>query len=117
MAWRESWRDNYDAGPQVTTLVPRYRCRAGLVASGDGAEPAQVRLPPLVPSHSFRAVVRGGSEPLGAGAALVPDDGYRVPLGERGAGGERQIEPGCAQPLADPGHQLGLRLPQMRPRR
>jgi hypothetical protein len=69
------------------------------------------------PGHIFRAVGRGGSEPLGAGAALVPDDGYRLLLGEPGAGGEGLIEPGCAQPVADLGHQIGLHLPQMRPRR
>ena len=46
---------------------------------------------------------------------LVPDDGYRLLLGEPGAGGERLIEPGCAQPLADLGHQIGLDPPQMRP--
>lgn len=49
--------------------------------------------------------------------ALVPDDGYRLLLGESGADGERLIEPGCAQRVADLRHQLGLQLPQMRPRR
>ena len=54
---------------------------------------------------------------MGAGAAPVPDNGYRVPLGEPGAGGERLVEPGRAQRVADLGHQRGLYPPQMRPRR
>jgi hypothetical protein len=54
---------------------------------------------------------------MGVGAALVLDDGYRVPLGEPGASGEGLIEPAAAQPVADPGHQIGLHPPQMRPRR
>ena len=52
--------------------------------------------------------MRGGSEPAGAGAVLVTDDGYRLPLGECGAGGERLIEPVRAQRLAGLGYQLGL---------
>jgi CBS domain len=45
-----------------------------------------------------------GSGRLGAGAALVPDDGDRVPLGEPGSGRERLIEPFRAQRLPDLGH-------------
>ena len=88
------------------------------VSAGLAAEPAPG--PPLrwpAPGCSFRAVCRGGSRRLSAGTTLVPDDGYRLLLGEPGAGGERLIEPGCAQPLADLGHQIGLHPPQMRPRR
>ena len=48
---------------------------------------------------------------------LVLDDGYRLPLGEPGAGGECLIELARAQPLADLGHQLSLHLPQVRPGR
>ena len=40
---------------------------------------------------------------MGAGAALVLDDGYRVPLGEPGASGEGLIEPAVAQPLVEMG--------------
>ena len=68
-------------------------------------------------SQPGREVCRGGSGRLSAGTTLVPDDGYRLLLGEPGAGGERLIEPGCAQPVADLSHQLGLQFPQMRPRR
>jgi hypothetical protein len=87
------------------------------VSAGLAAEPAPG--PPLhwSPGCSFRAACRGGSRRLSAGTTLVPDDGYRLLLGESGADGEGLIEPGCAQPLADLGHQIGLHLPQMRPRR
>jgi hypothetical protein len=44
-----------------------------------------------------------GSGRLGASVALVPDDGYRLALGERRAGGERLIELARAQPLAELG--------------
>ena len=54
---------------------------------------------------------------LGAGAVLVPDVGYRLRLGEPGAGGVRLIEPGRAEPLADLGHPLGLHPPRVRPGR
>ena len=40
----------------------------------------------------FRALVRSGSGCRGPGAALVLDDGDRLPLGEPGAGRERLIE-------------------------
>jgi len=40
----------------------------------------------------FRPLVRRGSGCRGPGAALVLDDGDRLPLGEPGAGGERLIE-------------------------
>ena len=87
------------------------------VSAGLAAEPAPG--PPLhwPPGCSFCAVCRGGSRRLSAGTTLVPDDGYRLLLGEPGAGGKGLIEPGCAQPLADLGHQIGLQFPQMRPRR
>jgi hypothetical protein len=49
-------------------------------------------------------IARGGSGRLGAAAALVPDDGYRILLGEPGAGGECLVELAAAQPLADLGH-------------
>lgn len=75
----------------------------------------QVRLCAGLQACSFRAVSRGGSRRLSAGTTLVPDDGCRLLLGEPGAGGERLIEPGCAQPLAGLGHQIGLDPPQMRP--
>jgi hypothetical protein len=52
--------------------------------------------------------MRGGSGCLGAGA-LILDDCYRLPLGQRGAGGVRLIELVCAESLADLGHQFGLR--------
>src|SRR5215471_17621819 len=105
-----AWRDDCDAGSLVS--VPswpggeRRRRRAG------AGSPAQ-----LAPSRSFRAVVRGGSEPGGAGAMLVLDDGYRLPLGKPGAGGERSIDVVGAQLLADLGHKIGFHTPQMRPRR
>jgi hypothetical protein len=54
-------------------------------ASGTGSPPR------LAPSRSLGAVRRGGSGRRGA--ALVPDDGDRLPLGEPGTGGERLIEP------------------------
>src|SRR5215469_18667642 len=88
-----AWRDDCDAGSP-------YRCRAGPGGerrrrrAGAGS-PAQ-----LAPSRSFRAVVRGGSEPGGTGAVLVLDDGYRLPLGKPGAGGERSIKVVRAQLLA-----------------
>jgi hypothetical protein len=56
-----------------------------------------------------------GAPAAGAGAALVPDDGYRLLLGEPGSGGERPIDPGRAQPVPGLGHQIGLYSPQMRP--
>ena len=52
-----------------------------------------------------------GSGRLGASVALVPDDGYRLALGERRAGGERLIELARAQPLAELGYQFGLHPP------
>src|SRR5262249_11539968 len=94
MAWPESWRDDRDAGSPVS--VPGWpgdewrRRRAG------AGSPAQ-----LAPSRSFRAVVRGRSGALAAGAVLALDDGYRLPLGKPGAGGERSIEVVPAQLLAD----------------
>ena len=45
----------------------------------------------LAPCRSLRVVMRSGSGRRGA--ALVPDDGDRLPLGEPGAGGDRLIEP------------------------
>jgi hypothetical protein len=55
------------------------------VSAGLAAEPAPG--PPLrwPPGCSFRAVCRGGSRRLSAGTTLVPDDGYRLLLGEPGA--------------------------------
>ena len=47
----------------------------------------------------------------GAGAALIPDDGYRLAPGKRSASGERLIELARAQPLADLGDQIGLQPP------
>ncbi len=38
----------------------------------------------------------------GPGAALILDDCHRLPLAEPGAGGGHLIEPGRAEPLADP---------------
>src|SRR5215475_8045612 len=105
------------AGVMTATLVHRYRCRGWPGGewwrrrAGAGS-PVQ-----LAPSRSFRAVVRGGSDPRGAGAVLVPDDGYRLPLGKPGAGGERSIQVVGAQLLADLGHKIGFHTPQMRPRR
>src|SRR5216684_8204673 len=61
--------------------------------------------------------MRGGSGLLGAGAALVPDDVYRLSLGEPGAGGERLVELGGAQLLADLGYQFLLQPPHIRPGR
>jgi hypothetical protein len=46
-----------------TTTGSRCRCRAGLVASGDGAELAQVRH--LAPNRIFRAAMDGGSDASG----------------------------------------------------
>ena len=54
-------------------------CRAGLVANGDSAQPAPVAFA-LGYKPRLRAVMRGGSGRRGA--ALVPDDGDRLPLGE-----------------------------------
>ena len=48
---------------------------------------------------------------LGAGVAPAPHGGYRLPLAEPGAGGERLIEPVRAERLADLGYQLGLPPP------
>ena len=39
------------------------------------------------------ATVGVGPARVGGFAVVVPDDGYRLPLGESGAGGERLIEP------------------------
>jgi hypothetical protein len=75
-------------------------CRAGLVANGDSAQPAPVAFA-LGYKPRLRAVMRGGSGRRGA--ALVPDDGDRLPLGEPGASGERPIELAVAQPLVGPG--------------
>jgi hypothetical protein len=55
--------------------------------------------------------VRRGSGRLGAGVALVPDDGYCLALGERRAGGERLVELARAQALADLCYQFGLYPP------
>jgi len=46
-----------------------------------------------------------------AGAAPVPDYGYRLALAEPRAGRERQIEPVRAQRLTEPSYQLGFRGP------
>jgi hypothetical protein len=70
--------------------VPRCRCRAGLVATGDSAQPAPARLRTWLQAVVFALLSVGGSGRRGA--ALVPDDGDRLPLGEPGAGGERLIE-------------------------
>src|SRR6516164_5287898 len=78
------------------------------VSAGLAAAPTPGPPPRWPPGCSFRAVCRGGSRRLSAGTTLVPDDGYRLLLGEHGAGGERPIEPGCAQLLADLGYQFGL---------
>src|SRR5262249_14633747 len=101
----------------TATLVHRYRCRGWpggewwrrRAGAGSPVQPA--------PSRSFRAVVRGGSEPLGAGAVLVPAGGYRIPRGKPGAGGERSIEVLGAQLLAALAQKIGSHTPQMRPRR
>jgi hypothetical protein len=45
----------------------------------------------------------------GCGTALILDDGYRLPLGQCGASGERLIELVRPEPLADLGRQFGLR--------
>src|SRR5580693_7360816 len=73
---------------------PGVRAGPGLVAMGESA--ARGPFPHLAPCCGFRAA-RGGSGPLGAGAALVPDDVYRLPLGEPEAVGERLVELGGAQ--------------------
>jgi hypothetical protein len=75
-------------------------CRAGLVANGDSPQPAPVAFA-LGYKPRLRAVMRGGSGRRGA--ALVPDDGDRLPLGEPGASGEHPIELAVAQPLVGPG--------------
>jgi len=100
---------------QSSTLAGQPQSATSAVSAGLAAEPAPG--PPLrwPPGCSFRAVSRGGSRRLSATTTLVPDDGCRLLLGEPGAGGERLIEPGCAQPLAGLGHQIGLDPPQMRP--
>ena len=59
-----------------------------------------------------------GSGPVGAGAALVPGDLYRLLLGEPEAGGERPVELGGVGPGRQPlGHELthGLEHPRPRP--
>ena len=63
----------------------------------------------------YGRIMHGGLEPLGADAALVTDDSYRLSLAKRGAGGERLIESLRAQRLASLGDQLGLALAQRRP--
>jgi hypothetical protein len=61
--------------------------------------------------------VRGGSGRLRLSAALVSDHRYRLLLAKPGTDGERLIEPGGTQPVADLGHQFGFHLPQVRPGR
>ena len=73
---------------------PRCRCRAGLVATGDSGQPAPARLRTWLQAVVLAMLCVGGSGCRGA--ALVPDDGDRLPLGEPGAGGERLIEPAVA---------------------
>jgi hypothetical protein len=67
------------------------------VSAGLAAEPTQC--PPLhgPPGCNFRAVCRGGSRRLSANTTLVPDEGDRLPLSQRRAGGERLIEMTRAQ--------------------
>ena len=52
-----------------------------------------------------------GGGPFRAGAAPVPDRGYRLALVQLGAGCECLIETVRAQRLAEPSHQLGLCRP------
>ncbi len=73
------------------TVKSVSRCRAGLVAT---AHRRHWSPPHLATSRGLRAVMRGGSGRRGA--ALVPGDSDRLPLGEPGAGGERLIEPAAA---------------------
>src|SRR5262249_17697356 len=64
----------------------------------------------------FRRCAQGSGR-LGAGVAVVPGDGYCIALGERRAGGECLVELARVQPLADLCYQVGLYLPEQRPRR
>jgi len=61
--------------------------------------------------QQFRAVVHRDSGRWAPDTVLAPGDGCRLTLGERGAGGERSIEPAAAEPVADLGRQLGLHPP------
>jgi hypothetical protein len=51
-----------------------------------------------------------------ASVTLAPHDGYSISLCEPGASGEGLIEPVLAEGAADPGQEICLRSPQMRPR-
>ena len=79
-------------GDNVVTTKPPDRTVAGYVAHPGGCSAS-------------------GSGRLGAGAGLVPGDLYRLLLGEPEAVGERLVELGGAQFLADLGYQLLLQLP------
>src|SRR5450755_4886469 len=83
------------AGAAVMTVRSVSRCRAGLAWWRTATAHSRHRSPShSATSRGLRAVTRGGSGRLGA--ALVPDDGDRLPLGEPGAGRERLIEPAAA---------------------
>jgi hypothetical protein len=86
--------------------------RAGLPA-GAGRRDAEPALCP--PAHQGPGPLfprcAWGSGRLGAGAAVVPGDGYCLALGERRAGGECLVELARVQALADLCYQFGLYLP------
>ena len=94
---------------------PGRLCRAGLVAMGDRAAPGPVSH--LAPCCGFRAVCVAAQDLWGPVPRWYRDDVYRLPLGEPRAGGERLIELGGAQLLADLGYQFLLQPPQIRPGR
>jgi len=79
-----------DRAAYFHTLVPTpgvSRCRARLAWWRTATAHSRDRSPSrLAASRGLRAVMRGGSGRRGA--ALVPDDGDRFPLGEPGAGGD-----------------------------
>ena len=90
------------AGAAVMTVRSVSRCRAGLAWWRTAAAHSRHRSPShLATSRGLRAVMRGGSGRRGA--ALVPDDGDRLPLGEPGASGERLIEPAPRPASGGPG--------------
>ena len=72
----------------------------------DGSVPVNWRTWPTTGSVGARSASALG---VRAGPALISDDGYRLPLGEPGAGGERLIELVRPEPLTDLGRQFGLR--------
>ena len=87
-------RREWDTGPGRLSW-PSRSCGTGRTSRRSWSI-AAARSGHWPPGCSFRAVCRGDSQLLSAGTTLVPDDGYRLPLSQRGAGGECFIEMACA---------------------